>query len=75
MISAMKALTKAIEVAGGVGKLAAALGIKQNVVSNWRARSKAPADRCLAIEAATGVTRHELRPDVFGSAAGESKAA
>lgn len=34
----MDILKTAIEVEGGVGKLADALGIKQNVVSNWRAR-------------------------------------
>jgi hypothetical protein len=34
----MDILQIAIEAEGGVGKLAAALGEKQNVVSNWRAR-------------------------------------
>lgn len=39
-------------------------------VTNWKARG-VPAERCLAIETATGgaVTRYQLRPDVFGSAA------
>lgn len=69
MMSAMDALTAAIETAGGVGKLATAIGLGQNVVSNWKARGKVPADKCLAIEEATGgkVTRHDLRPDVFGA--------
>jgi hypothetical protein len=34
----MDILEIAIEAEGGVSKLAAALGEKQNVVSNWRAR-------------------------------------
>lgn len=34
----MDILQIAIDAEGGVGKLAAALGEKQNVVSNWRAR-------------------------------------
>lgn len=34
----MDILEKAIQAEHGVGKLAKALGIRQNVVSNWRAR-------------------------------------
>lgn len=64
----MDALTKAIESAGGVAKLASAIGVAPNVVGNWKLRKSVPADRCLAVEKATGgeVTRHDLRPDVFG---------
>lgn len=62
----MNTLTQAVEAAGGVGKLAASIGVAQNVVSNWRKRGKVPAEHVLAIEAATGVSRHLLRPDVFG---------
>lgn len=65
----MNTLSQAVEVAGGVGKLAASIGVAQNVVSNWRKRGKVPAEHVLAIEAATGVSRHLLRPDVFGPAA------
>lgn len=66
IVCGMSTLTQAVEVAGGVGKLAAAIGVAQNVVSNWRKRGKVPAEHVLAIEAATGVSRHLLRPDVFG---------
>lgn len=38
----MDILDIAIDAAGGVGKLAAALGVRQNVVSNWRMREKLP---------------------------------
>jgi DNA-binding transcriptional regulator YdaS (Cro superfamily) len=64
------ALDRAIDIAGSVGKLADSIGLRQNVVSNWRLRGQVPAERCLAIEDATGgqVTRHDLRPDVFGDA-------
>ena len=66
----MNALDKAIEEMGGVGKLATAIGLRQNVVGNWRMRGQVPAERCVAIEKATAgaVTRHDLRPDVFGPA-------
>lgn len=65
----MNALDKAIESAGGVGKLASAIDTTQNVVSNWRLRGQVPANRCASIESATGgaVTRYDLRPDVFGA--------
>lgn len=66
----MNPLDRAIDKAGGVSKLADAIGLKPNVVSNWRLRKQVPAERCVAIEDATGgqVTRHDLRPDVFGPA-------
>lgn len=65
----MTALDKAVEAAGSQLALANLLGIKAPSVSGWYDRSRVPAERCIAIEAATGVSRHELRPDVFGEAA------
>ena len=55
-------LEEAIRVAGGVGALAKKLGISQPSVSNW---SRVPAERVLSIEAATGVSRATLRPDLY----------
>lgn len=66
MIRAMNALETAIESAGGVGKLATAIGVGQPVVSNWRARGTTPdAVHCVSIERVTrgAVTRRDLRPD------------
>ena len=65
------ALGRAIEKLGGQSALARACGVKQGHVRHWLNKSrKAPADYVLAIEAATSgaVTRHELRPDIFGPA-------
>ena len=62
----MKAIDIAVGCLGGVGKLAAAIGVSQAAVSNWRARGSSPdAIHCTAIERATGgaVTRRDLRPD------------
>jgi TorA maturation chaperone TorD len=56
-------LDEAIRAAGGVGALARKIGISQPSVSNW---SRVPADRVLAIESATGVSRTVLRPDLYG---------
>ena len=61
-------LDKAIEAVGGPAKLAAAIGVKPQVVTNWRSRG-VPAEQCPAIERATRdvgkpVLCEELRPDV-----------
>lgn len=56
-----------VEKLGGLTKTAALLRLKNpSVVANWRARGRVPAERVLEIEALTGVSRHDLRPDVFG---------
>jgi TorA maturation chaperone TorD len=57
-------LDEAILAAGGVGALARKIGISQPSVSNW---SRVPAERVLAVEAATGVDRAMLRPDLYGA--------
>src|SRR5262247_907744 len=55
-------LDEAIRVAGGVGALARKIGISQPSVSNWL---RVPAERVLSVEAATGVSRAILRPDLY----------
>jgi len=64
----MTALDKAVQAAGSQQALAHLLGIKPPSVSGWYDRRRVPAERCIAIEKATGVSRHDLRPDVFGAA-------
>jgi TorA maturation chaperone TorD len=56
-------LNRAIDAAGGVAQLARKIGIAQPSVSNW---TRVPAERVIAVEAATGVSREVLRPDVYG---------
>lgn len=62
------ALIKAIQIAGGQCALAEKLGVAQCTISAWVNRNKKapPPEYVLQIEAMTGVSRHELRPDVFG---------
>jgi TorA maturation chaperone TorD len=55
-------LDEAIRAAGGIGALARKIGISQPSVSNW---SRIPAERVLSVEAATGVNRATLRPDLY----------
>ena len=56
-------LTEAFRSTGGVSELARRLGISQPSVSAW---SRIPAERVAAVEAATGIPRHKLRPDLYG---------
>jgi len=57
-------LNEAIQAVGGVSELARRIGISQPSVSNW---DKVPAERVLAVEAATGIARVRLRPDLYRS--------
>jgi TorA maturation chaperone TorD len=57
-------LQLALNAVGGIAALARRLGISQPSVSNW---NRIPADRISSVEAATGVSRDLLRPDLFGA--------
>ena len=59
-------LQEAIRAVGSVTELARRLGISQPSVSNWE---RVPAVRVLSVEAATGIGRDILRPDLFDNAA------
>lgn len=61
-------LHDAIQAVGGVSELARRVGISQPSVSNW---NRVPAERVLAVEAATGVSRSILRPDLYGQPSNE----
>jgi len=60
------ALTKALKIIGGPKRAGELLGISSQAVTQW---TRCPADRVIAIEEAVGgkVSRHELRPDIFGA--------
>jgi len=57
-------LDQAIRAAGSITELARRIGISQPSVSNW---DRVPAERVLSVEAATGVARGVLRPDLFSN--------
>ena len=54
------------ETRGLTNDLAAALGITHGAVSQWR---RVPAERVLEVERITGVSRHDIRPDIYPLAA------
>lgn len=62
----MPPLDAAIKAAGTQQALAEALGIRSASISEWKTRGRIPAERVLDVERVTGVSRHDLRPDIFG---------
>lgn len=50
---------------GAAAEIARALKINHAAVRQWKERG-VPAERVLEVERLTGLSRHALRPDVFG---------
>lgn len=73
-VHAMKqALKKAIENSGGVTKLAKTMGgISSQAISQWK---QVPAGRVADVERASGISRYDLRPDIFGDAPKQEQSA
>lgn len=47
---------------GRLKRLAAALGVTPPAICQWH---QVPAERVLHVERVTGVSRHDLRPDIY----------
>ena len=61
-----RGIDKAIAYFGSQSALANALGVTRASVSHWFVgKHKIPAKWCVEIEKKTGVSRKELRPDLF----------
>jgi DNA-binding transcriptional regulator YdaS (Cro superfamily) len=63
----MNPLQRAISIAGSQSELARRIGVTQAHVWQWlhRSKGKVPGQYVIPIEKATGVSRHELRPDLY----------
>lgn len=61
------ALERAVSVAGSQAKLAALVGVSQPAISKALAAGRCTAEMAVEIERATGVSRKELRPDLWPS--------
>lgn len=60
---------------GNQSKFADAIGTSQQNISNWsRSGRNLPAEYVLKAEAATGIPRHEWRPDIYPSPASQDAA-
>lgn len=61
-----QALRDAVKVAGGQAALARTVGVSQPSVWHWVNKSRrVAAEFTLKVEAATGVSRQRLRPDLY----------
>lgn len=67
-MEAKTSLQKAIDAVGSQAALASKIGKTQQTISHWLKTGRVPAEMVLPVETASGVSRHELRPDIFGDA-------
>jgi len=65
MRKTFKALQEACNRVGSQSELARRIGKTQGHISSWLRRKHVPAEVVLPIEAASGVSRHDLRPDLY----------
>ncbi len=62
------AIEIAVKRAGSQSELARRIGVRQGYIWKWLKSGRIPAERVLAVEAATGISRSELRPDIYPAA-------
>lgn len=61
-----EALQAAVMRAGSQSAMARVCGVSQTAVWKWlQSGKRLPAEHCLAVETATGVSKHLLRPDIY----------
>lgn len=70
-IKTASAIERICELAGGQIKVAKALEVTPQAVNLWVRTGRVPPERVLALERLSNgtISRHELRPDVFGDRA------
>lgn len=51
---------------GGQRRLAKACGVTPQAVNQWVKKGRIPSEHVLAAEGESGISRHVIRPDVFG---------
>ena len=60
------ALARAVRKAGDQTKFGLVIGKRQSVVNDWLRENKPlPAEFVLTVERELGVSRHDLRPDIY----------
>lgn len=59
-------LARAVRAAGSQSAFGRIVGRNQSTVHDWLSLEKPlPAEHVLTVEAATGISRHDLRPDIY----------
>lgn len=62
----LAALRRAVDCLGSQAAMARLVGVAQPSVWRWLERGKPlPAEHVLKVEDATGISRHDLRPDLY----------
>jgi DNA-binding transcriptional regulator YdaS (Cro superfamily) len=56
-------LREAAQRCGGMSGLAQSIGLTRSAIYQWK--SRIPAERVMDVEAATGIDRARLRPDLY----------
>ena len=64
-MTSQEILDEAVKRVGSKAQLARICGISSTAICRWFKRGQIPADRCKAVEKATGINRKRLRPDIF----------
>jgi DNA-binding transcriptional regulator YdaS (Cro superfamily) len=69
VLSPLESLRTAVLSVGSQSATARLLGVTQAAVWGWLNRgTPLPAEHVLALEDASGVSKHSLRPDIYGAA-------
>jgi DNA-binding transcriptional regulator YdaS (Cro superfamily) len=61
---------EAVRRVGSQRRTAKILGVSRQAIGHWM-KSGVPPERVLALEGISGVSRYELRPDIYGPAPAE----
>lgn len=61
----MNVIERAVEAAGGQQELAKKCKVSYQAVQKWVKAKRIPPRRVLTVEAASGVSRHDLRSDLY----------
>jgi DNA-binding transcriptional regulator YdaS (Cro superfamily) len=64
----MDHVSAAAALVGSRAELAKLMGVSAGAVSKWSKQKKIPINRVIRFEQITGISRHVLRPDIFGEA-------
>lgn len=69
------AIAKAVRAAGSQSALGRLIGRRQSTVREWLLAGRVSPEAVLQVEAATGVSKHDLRPDLYPREAAPAPAA
>lgn len=66
LVGGMDVIQRAADICGNRTRLAELFGVTRSCITQWQRRNRIPASRVIEFEKLTGISRHVLRPDIFG---------